>query len=249
MARTLHRQVLGHATRRVQEHGNAARDTCVVCGEIAQLPGVRDAGVAGDGVIEAGTFHVPDDTLTTAQARGFGIHGASDVLGGIVPHAFLATKVIGHPLIIDNATRIEGWDQALATSLIPATLPGYTVFSRPDAIDAFKALSGGGGVRLKLPTGVGQRPVAHCRRIAADAGAGLPARHLSRHAWRGAGAHYPAAADASRGRAVRRRHPDCVLRHAMQRTQRGWQRCLRRLGAARVPQIAGIAGGHRIATT
>ncbi|BAE70948.1 conserved hypothetical protein [Xanthomonas oryzae pv. oryzae MAFF 311018] len=155
MARTLHRQVLGHATRRVQEHGNAARDTCVVCGEIAQLPGVRDAGVAGDGVIEAGTFHVPDDTLTTAQARGFGIHGASDVLGGIVPHAFLATKVIGHPLIIDNATRIEGWDQALATSLIPATLPGYTVFSRPDAIDAFKALSGGGGVRLKLPTGVG----------------------------------------------------------------------------------------------
>lgn len=40
-------------------------------------------------------------------------------------------------------------------SLIPATLPGYTAFSRPDAMHAFEALSDGGNVRLKLPTGVG----------------------------------------------------------------------------------------------
>ncbi|AVQ08587.1 TPA: DUF3182 family protein [Xanthomonas vasicola pv. zeae] len=155
MVQTHHRQVLGHATRRVPEHGHERATHAWVCSEIARLLGVRDAGVAGDGVIDAGTFHVPDDTLTTAQARGFGIHGADDLLGGIVPHAFLATKVIGHPLINDSAARTEGWNQALAASLIPATLPGFTVFSRQDAIHAFEALSGDGGVRLKLPTGVG----------------------------------------------------------------------------------------------
>ncbi|ASM99689.1 DUF3182 family protein [Xanthomonas citri] len=155
MAQTHYRQVLGHATRPVPEHGHERATHAWVCGEIARLLGVRNAGVAGHGVVEAGTFHVPDDTLTTAQARGLGIQGAGDLLGGIVPHAFLATKVIGHPLICADAASTAGWDQALAISLIPATLPGYTAFSRPDALHAFEALSGGGDVRLKLPTGVG----------------------------------------------------------------------------------------------
>ncbi|UXA71308.1 DUF3182 family protein [Xanthomonas prunicola] len=155
MAQTHFRQVLGHATRRVPKRGHERATHAWVCSEIARLLGARDAGVAGDGRIEADSFHVPDDTLTLAQARALGIHGAGDLLGGIVPYAFLATKVIGHPLISNDAACIEGWDQALATSLISATLPGYTVFSRQDAIHAFAALSGGGGVRLKLPTGVG----------------------------------------------------------------------------------------------
>ncbi|MBV6871187.1 DUF3182 family protein [Xanthomonas euvesicatoria] len=155
MAQTHYRQVLGHATRVVPEHGHERATHAWVCREVAHLLGVPDAGVAGDGVVEVGTFHVPDDTLTTAQARGLGIHGVGDLLGGIVPHAFLATKVIGHPLVSDDAASTAGWDQALAMSLIPATLPGYTAFSRPDAMHAFEALSDGGDVRLKLPTGVG----------------------------------------------------------------------------------------------
>lgn len=88
MAQTHYRQVLGHATRVVPEHGHERATHAWVCREVAHLLGVPDAGVAGDGVIEVGTFHVPDDTLTTAQARGLGIHGVGDLLGGIVPHAF-----------------------------------------------------------------------------------------------------------------------------------------------------------------
>ncbi|MCL1561021.1 DUF3182 family protein [Xanthomonas nasturtii] len=155
MAQTQYRQVRGHATRLVAEHGHERATHAWVCSEIARLLGARDAGVAGDGLIEVGTFHVPDDTLTTTQARGLGIRGAGDLLGGIVPHAFLATKVIGHPLVTDDAACLAGWDQALAKALIPATLPGYTVFSHPDAVHAWQALSSGGEVRLKLPTGVG----------------------------------------------------------------------------------------------
>lgn len=153
-------RVVGHVTRPLPEHGHERVTHAWVCGEIARLLDVHGAGQASDRTAtrHAGAgavFHVPDETLTTEQAHGLGIDDAADVLGGIVPHAFLATKVIGHPLIADHATTIAGWNQALATALKPATLAGYTVFSRMDALHALQILLPDGGVRLKLPTGVG----------------------------------------------------------------------------------------------
>ncbi|WP_115051170.1 DUF3182 family protein [Xanthomonas arboricola] len=185
MAHKRYRQVLGHVTRPVPEDGHERTTHAWVCGEIARLLGVHGAGPAGDleHAMAQTVFHVPDDTLTAEQAHRLGIDDVADVLGGIVPHAFLATKVIGHPLIADHAARIAGWNQALATALIPATLAGYTVFSRIDAMHALEILLPDGGVRLKLPTGVGgsgQWRIADATHLAQLVD-GLPADYLGTH--------------------------------------------------------------------
>ncbi|CAD1796688.1 DUF3182 family protein [Xanthomonas euroxanthea] len=157
MAHKQYCQVVGHVTRPVPEDGHERATHAWVCREIARLLDVRGAGhrAASGPMVAETVFHVPDETLTSEQAHGLGIDDAADLLGGIVPHAFLATKVIGHPLIAEQAASVPGWNQALATALIPATLAGYTVFSRTDALRALQALLPDGGVRLKLPTGVG----------------------------------------------------------------------------------------------
>ncbi|MEA9913552.1 DUF3182 family protein [Xanthomonas campestris pv. raphani] len=161
MQHTHYRQVRGHTLRDVPHDGHEHATHAWVCAEVARLLGVRNVHaesnerVQHDGGAAAHTLHIPDETLTVAQARTLGIQDTRDVLGGVVPYAFLATKVIGHPLITEAAQRVDGWNQALAMALMPATLPGYTVFSRADATQAAAALRKGGGVRLKLPTGVG----------------------------------------------------------------------------------------------
>ncbi|MCC4603365.1 DUF3182 family protein [Xanthomonas campestris pv. badrii] len=159
MADQRYEQVLGHTTRDVDARGHERATHAWVCSEIARLLGVPNAGLAGDTPPEQRngprTLHVPDDTLTTEQARALGVREVDGLLGGIVPHAFVATKVIGHPLVNAAAARVAGWDQALADALVPATLAGYTVFSQADAVQALAHLLPDGGVRLKLPTGVG----------------------------------------------------------------------------------------------
>ncbi|PPU66441.1 DUF3182 family protein [Xanthomonas pisi] len=154
--------VRGYTLRAVSVDGHERATHAWVCSEIARLLGARDGGLCDLAMREEGNahriLHVPDDTLTTEQARALAIDDAGGLLGGIVPYAFVATKVIGHPLIGETAAQIDGWNQALATALMPFTLPGYTVFSREDALHALHALGlllADGGVRLKLPTGVG----------------------------------------------------------------------------------------------
>src|SRR5687768_13438705 len=44
-------------------------------------------------------YFVPSNTLTSQQAAPLGIRGRDDLFGGVVPHAFVATKVISHPLV------------------------------------------------------------------------------------------------------------------------------------------------------
>jgi hypothetical protein len=119
---------------------------------------LRYAGVARDAsAAPSRRFHVPDDTLTRAQADARGIDGAADLLGGVVPHAFVATKVITHPLVAADACAPAGWAHALGAALAPATLPGYAAFSAVDAERAFERLRVLADVRLKLPTGIGGR--------------------------------------------------------------------------------------------
>ena len=149
MQHTHYRQVLGHTLRDVSRDGHERATHAWVCAEVARLLGVRtmhaesNERVQKDGREQPSTLHIPDETLTIAQARTLGIQDTRDVLGGVVPYAFLATKVIGHPLITEAAQRVDGWNQALATALMPATLPGYTVFSRADATQAAAALRTG----------------------------------------------------------------------------------------------------------
>src|SRR4030095_10415139 len=68
---------------------------------------------------------VPANTLTGGQAAALGIHGADDLFGGVVPHAFVATKVISHPLVEPDAAALPGWNPAFAAQVGDAVLGGY----------------------------------------------------------------------------------------------------------------------------
>lgn len=95
-------------------------------------------------------YFVPDETLTTAQAAALGIEGEDDLFGGVVPHGFVASKVITHPLHSADAAAPEGWAHGLAPRLAGSVLSGFSVFD-PDAIEAagLRLLAAGGTVRIK----------------------------------------------------------------------------------------------------
>ncbi|AKK66217.1 DUF3182 family protein [Xanthomonas translucens] len=130
--------------------GHEAATHAWIAAEVARLMRLplQDAGTVHSG------FHVPDDTLTAAQALQLGVRAAADLLGGVVPHAFVATKAISHPLVDPGAAAPQGWNHALGGALGAATVPGYTAFSAADARVAYARLCGGGQVRLKLPHGI-----------------------------------------------------------------------------------------------
>lgn len=150
-------RVLCHSVRDVPEGGHERATLDWLGREVARLMGIAYDGLHVTAMRHPGAgFHVPDDTLTRAQADARGIVGDGDLLGGIVPRAFIATKVVSHPLVSHDATRVEGWCAALGEAITQATLPGFSVFDEVDALAAFARL-GHGAVRLKLPSGVGGR--------------------------------------------------------------------------------------------
>lgn len=104
----------------------------------------------------AAPYLVPQDTLVgAAQARALGVHGADDLFGGVVPFAFVATKVITHGLVEPDAAAPQGWNPDFVRRAHAAVLPGYTAFSLDDARSAGQRLLAGGIVRLKDPCGIG----------------------------------------------------------------------------------------------
>ncbi|KAB7771401.1 hypothetical protein CEK69_09790 [Xanthomonas sp. LMG 12462] len=154
MARsTVHANVRACQVRETVSGGHEAATHAWVVAEVGRLMHlpVHDERCAAG----AGAFCVPDDTLTTAQAEQLGVHAAADLLGGVVPYAFVATKAISHPLIEIDAQSPDGWQPDLGAALASATLPGYAAFSAADARRAYARLCDGGPVRLKLPHGVG----------------------------------------------------------------------------------------------
>lgn len=159
--RLCHRQVQAHQLRSCAEDGHERATHEWIAREVAGLLQVpyegmtqTSAGAPAQLPLPASYF-VPDDTLTLAQARALGIGNEGDLLGGVVPWPFLATKVVVHPLVDADAGRPDGWSQQLAMELGGCTLRGFSAFSREDAVLAHARLSLHGGVRLKLPTGVG----------------------------------------------------------------------------------------------
>lgn len=100
-------------------------------------------------------YFVPSRTLTGDEAAALGIRGRDDLFGGVVPHAFVATKAISHPLVTPHAAALPGWDPAFAAHAGDAVLAGYTVFSAADASRAGLRLLASGPVRIKpvLATG------------------------------------------------------------------------------------------------
>jgi len=96
-------------------------------------------------------YLVPSDTLVGAErAQALGIHGRDDFFGGVVPHPFVSTKAITHPLVTADAQAPEGWNQAFSRMVGDAVLPGFTAFTRADAAVAAEDLLQAGPIRIKL---------------------------------------------------------------------------------------------------
>ncbi len=103
-------------------------------------------------------YFVPSETLVaTAMPTGIACDGLEDLLGGVVPQAFVATKVITHGLLGRAADAPPGWSHAFADRVADSVLPGFTAFNRSDALRAGELLLADGPVRLKQPDGVGGR--------------------------------------------------------------------------------------------
>ncbi len=146
-----HDHVRRCSVRRHPPGGHEVATHAWIAAEVARLMRLplQDAATTGSG------FYVPDDTLTAAQALQLGVRDAAGLLGGVVPHAFVATKAISHALVGPDAAAPPGWNHALGAALAEATVPGYTAFAAADARVAYARLCIGGQVRLKLSNGIG----------------------------------------------------------------------------------------------
>jgi hypothetical protein len=126
---------------------------------------VQDAEDVGPDVLL-----VPRDTLIGEDMISRTVFTAGNLLGGRVPHRFIATKAITHGLIDRFATCPAGWSIAMAERLGDAALDGYTAFSVTEAIEAGRRLLERGPVRVKdvlAKAGLGQTVVDTPRSLAA----------------------------------------------------------------------------------
>ena len=101
-------------------------------------------------------YLVPEQTLLVGADVATGlIRDEHDLFGGLVPHAFVATKAITHPLVSPDAAAPEGWVPGFADAVRGVTLEGYTAFRIADARAAARTLIAHGPVRIKAPLGDG----------------------------------------------------------------------------------------------
>jgi hypothetical protein len=115
-------------------------------------------------------YFIPLETLTCEQAATLGVTGAQDLFGGVVPHAFVASKLVTHGLVEGGADAPPAWAPQLGQALGDAVLPGYSVFNPHDLRRAVAALLAQGKVRAKLAHargGNGQRVLASADQLEA----------------------------------------------------------------------------------
>lgn len=100
-------------------------------------------------------YYIPARTLVMnlEEAHALGINSPEDLMGGIVPAAYVGTKAITHGLISDDAHRPHGWSQAFTEAVKDIVLPGFSIFSKEDALQAGLRLLEDGAVRFKPASG------------------------------------------------------------------------------------------------
>jgi hypothetical protein len=95
--------------------------------------------------------------VSDGTTDNLGIRGEDDLFGGVVPHAFVATKTITHVLAGEGTAQSAGWSHAFARAVESAVLKGYSAFSFSDARRAGELLLRKGPVRVKPARAVGGR--------------------------------------------------------------------------------------------
>lgn len=140
----------------------AAHDyaACMALAErLARLKGYAFAGEHDPSTPHDRSRHryvVPLDTIVGSDvARGLGIRGEHDLFGGVVPHAFVATKCISHPLVDGNTDAPPGWSRDFARRVEDVVLTGFTAFTRRQVQVAGMRLLPQGPVRVKRALGIG----------------------------------------------------------------------------------------------
>lgn len=135
-----------------RDHGSA-HERATLLGFVRQLAALRggtDGGLHDPAKNYDGPLYfVPSSTLTCAEAAALGIRGHDDLFGGVVPHRFVGTKAISHPLLAPGSAAVPGWNTQFAEQVGDAVLGGYTVFTPEDALQAGVRLLGQGPLRLK----------------------------------------------------------------------------------------------------
>lgn len=116
---------------------------------LCDLLGIRPARVLQtDDAPTPRTYYLPARTLTGQAARPLNVHSQADFFGGWVSDPFIATKAISHPLF-PGSQAPSAWQPEFARQAGDALLPGWTVFSKADAIRAGRSLLEQAAFRLK----------------------------------------------------------------------------------------------------
>lgn len=138
-------------------HGHESMSQNRLAARVAALLGYRYGGEYDAAAsYELPLYFVPRDTLPDpAQAARMGIRSEHDLFGGVVPHPFVGSKVITHPLLHLDADAPQGWDIFFGERVRDVALPGYSAFSLGDALAAGRRMLGEGAVRIKPASGIG----------------------------------------------------------------------------------------------
>src|SRR5256885_8234958 len=101
---------LSHATDFLS--GPVGKTLAWVAESIARFKHCEFGGVYDRDAHGMRTYFVPDETLLCEQAEALGIRSEHDLFGGVVPYAFVKTKIISHTLVDRRAERPDGWSDA-----------------------------------------------------------------------------------------------------------------------------------------
>lgn len=113
---------------------------------LLRIPLIRQVETTDD--VGPDILLVPKETIVDGHGQTASL-STTTLLGGRVPHPFVATKAITHGLISPEASCPEGWSNAMAERLGDAALNGYTAFTASDAIEAGLRLLEMGPARVK----------------------------------------------------------------------------------------------------
>lgn len=137
-------------------HERATRAECA-----RRLAAIKDCEFRGDYEpsrrLPAPVYFVPNDALAGPEADTLGIRGEHDLFGGVVPHPFVATKVLTHALVHPDAAAPDGWSREFGALTEDAVHRGFSAFTLPDARRAGARLLEAGPVRVKPVRATGGR--------------------------------------------------------------------------------------------
>ncbi|MCE7033121.1 DUF3182 family protein [Lysobacter sp. GX 14042] len=149
------RRVRAWGGPRMRRGGHEHGTLLALARRLAELNGWAWGGESPGGEAGLRPYLVPQCTLEREEARAAGVEHPDDLFGGVVPHAFVGTKLVSHPAVGRHAAVPGGWVHGLGAALEGTVLPGFSVFGADEAHAAFQQLVPLGPVRLKLARGIG----------------------------------------------------------------------------------------------